>query len=539
MAGMAAVMHSRSRPATIRQVREAWRKVGVSLPEGDVAKAARNLTSREVVAGEHAYSFTVDLQRRWLEKHRRLDWVKEELLAAVREWDRTAEAGPGRRTPALPLEPKRGSAEFVAADHLHRTAEASAGGLVARHTERGGRRRSSRRLLVAAAITLAVVITAAAILLPMVFHHDSVTAAPAVAAVQPDHLADSLLGMQFAATDIPSGTSAFASQLSASLTSLTSSSDDIPEASGLVAAIHTKFSGADDIGVKYYVFDNLGDANSYFSSAPLYADKYRSAGSFLAAGIGDLTKCSRATAPAQLTSWGCLTLSYNVVSYSWVIQSGTGNGVDLESELALDAVRHLQSVAEVTPRAALLQPPGALKAAVLFAKLDSAFPAALVPEGLGTAPTIGTYSNPEPGLIGPNKRIEVTFPGSGADYTESYISIYVFDTAQAAQSWFSENPEPEDPAGKLDTPTYHVPFPPSGFLSSQQIQCNTYSQPAVKGSPTKGVSGCYVQWGNVVLSGKTKISATASNREPGAADNNMGLTLTWAALLRVGQAIGF
>jgi hypothetical protein len=537
MAGMAAVMHSRRRPVTVYQVREAWRKVGVSLPEGDVARAVRSLTNREVVAGEQAYSFAVDLQRRWLEKHRRLDWVKEELAETVREWDRSAEAGPGTGTATLPREPQQGSADGAAASQLQEPAGAPAGGTVARRTGHRGRRRSSRMLLIAAASTMAVAITAAAVLLPMVFHHDSVTAAPAVAAVQPDRLTGSLLGMQFAATDMPSGTSAFAPQLSPSLTSLTSTSDNTPEASGLVAAIHTKFSGAGDMGVRYYVFDNVGDANSYFSSAPPFVDKYRSAGSFPAAGIGDSTKCSRATAPAQLTSWGCLTLSNYVVSYSWVIQSGTGNGADLESELALDAVRHLRSVAEVAPRAALPQPPGALKAAALFAELDSAFPAALVPEGLGTAPTVRTVLNPEPGLIGPNKRIAIVFRSLEPDHTFRYEEIFVFDTAQHAQSWFDGSIKPEDPAGKTDTPTNHVPFPPSGFSSSQQIQCNTYSQPAVKGYPAKGVSGCYVLWGNVVLDGKTRISATAGNRAPGAADSNMGLALTRVALLRVSQAI--
>ena len=90
MAGMAAVMRSRRRAATAGQVRDAWRKVGVSLPRVILPRAVWSLTSREVVAGERAYSFAVDLQRLWLEKHRRLDWVKEELAEAVREWDRSA-----------------------------------------------------------------------------------------------------------------------------------------------------------------------------------------------------------------------------------------------------------------------------------------------------------------------------------------------------------------------------------------------------------------------------------------------------------------
>jgi len=94
MAGMAAVMHSRSRPVTVDHVREAWRKIGVPLPEDEVARAVRSLIGREVVAGERTYAFAVDLQRMWLEKHCRLDWVKEQLAEAVREWDRPGRAGP-------------------------------------------------------------------------------------------------------------------------------------------------------------------------------------------------------------------------------------------------------------------------------------------------------------------------------------------------------------------------------------------------------------------------------------------------------------
>ena len=68
--------------------------VGVSLPEGEVATALRSLTSREVVAGDEDYSFTVDLQRQWLDKHRRLDWVKDELAETVAQWNRFAEPWP-------------------------------------------------------------------------------------------------------------------------------------------------------------------------------------------------------------------------------------------------------------------------------------------------------------------------------------------------------------------------------------------------------------------------------------------------------------
>jgi outer membrane protein assembly factor BamB len=87
MAGMAAAMPTVDSPATADQIREVWRKAGVRLPAGQAASAARNLTAREVVvASDGAYSFAVDLQRLWLDKHRRLDWVKQELEEPARRW---------------------------------------------------------------------------------------------------------------------------------------------------------------------------------------------------------------------------------------------------------------------------------------------------------------------------------------------------------------------------------------------------------------------------------------------------------------------
>ena len=44
--------------------------------------------------------FTVDLQRPWLEQHRRLEWVKEELDEAVQQWQRAAAVLPSEAIPA-------------------------------------------------------------------------------------------------------------------------------------------------------------------------------------------------------------------------------------------------------------------------------------------------------------------------------------------------------------------------------------------------------------------------------------------------------
>lgn len=94
MAGMAAAMRGGAGPVTVGQALDQWRAVGVSLSEGEAIRSLRSLVAREVLAGDREYSFTVDLQRLWLEKHRRLDWVKDELSQAFAEWNRSAEPWP-------------------------------------------------------------------------------------------------------------------------------------------------------------------------------------------------------------------------------------------------------------------------------------------------------------------------------------------------------------------------------------------------------------------------------------------------------------
>jgi AAA ATPase domain len=89
MAGMAAAMQDGTSQVTMDHVRAAWRELAVSLPEREFAQAQRSLIAREIVSSGTANSFTVDLQRLWLEKHRRIDWVKEELAETVQQWNRS------------------------------------------------------------------------------------------------------------------------------------------------------------------------------------------------------------------------------------------------------------------------------------------------------------------------------------------------------------------------------------------------------------------------------------------------------------------
>jgi hypothetical protein len=96
IAGMAAVMRDTPGPVTIQVVTRAWGDLGVSLPEREAAQAMQSLISREVITGERSCSFAVDLQRMWLDKHRRLDWVKQELAEPIEAWNQARPRTLGR-----------------------------------------------------------------------------------------------------------------------------------------------------------------------------------------------------------------------------------------------------------------------------------------------------------------------------------------------------------------------------------------------------------------------------------------------------------
>jgi hypothetical protein len=89
MAGMAAAMHGEACSVTLDDAQQSWQAVDVLLPAREGTRALHSLAGREIVAGSKDYSFTIDLQRLWLEKHRRLDWAKEELAQTAQQWNRS------------------------------------------------------------------------------------------------------------------------------------------------------------------------------------------------------------------------------------------------------------------------------------------------------------------------------------------------------------------------------------------------------------------------------------------------------------------
>ena len=57
------------------------------VPAGSPRALRRPDRAGVVIASDGAYSFTVDLQRLWLDKHRRLEWVKEDLADQLARWN--------------------------------------------------------------------------------------------------------------------------------------------------------------------------------------------------------------------------------------------------------------------------------------------------------------------------------------------------------------------------------------------------------------------------------------------------------------------
>jgi hypothetical protein len=134
MAGMAAAMQGRTCPVTLHDVQDTWREAGAPLPDRELASALRSLTAREIVTGSQAYSFTVDLQRLWLQTHRRLDWVKEDLAETVQQWNRSAAPRP---TPVMTGPPSWATSGQAGAP-------GPAKGATRGHLRPGGSRRASR-----------------------------------------------------------------------------------------------------------------------------------------------------------------------------------------------------------------------------------------------------------------------------------------------------------------------------------------------------------------------------------------------------------
>jgi uncharacterized protein YkwD len=86
LAGLAAAMGDRNRPIGPHEVNRAWQQHGVTLPDSEHAKAIKGLIARDVIVGQEKYEFAIELQRLWVQKYERLEWVKEEIATSIQQW---------------------------------------------------------------------------------------------------------------------------------------------------------------------------------------------------------------------------------------------------------------------------------------------------------------------------------------------------------------------------------------------------------------------------------------------------------------------
>jgi len=91
MTGMATSMGEYNSLIETNDINRAWAQCDVVIPKGEMANAIRNLIARDVITGQNKYMFTVELQRLWVQKYRRLEWVKEEIEDTIREWSSNIE----------------------------------------------------------------------------------------------------------------------------------------------------------------------------------------------------------------------------------------------------------------------------------------------------------------------------------------------------------------------------------------------------------------------------------------------------------------
>ena len=62
-------------------IKNSWYSLGEDVPRGEIASAVKRLIARDVIIASPfgGYRFTVELQRMWVQKYRRLDWTQEEI----------------------------------------------------------------------------------------------------------------------------------------------------------------------------------------------------------------------------------------------------------------------------------------------------------------------------------------------------------------------------------------------------------------------------------------------------------------------------
>ncbi len=363
----------------------------------------------------------------------------------------------------------------------------------------GARRSRSRRFVVAGLGVLVVVIAVVVYLLlrpgpkPAT---PSVSAGHAIAAVSSDRIAGVLLESRLGSAEIPGN-------ISASKPELVSF-----RAYGLVDAVYVPLFGPGSVlSLNYFVFDNSGDASSYYANGRPLPDHYTLTGHFVPRGIGDSKKCDTGLEEATSTlvaHWesSCETLSAKVVSFIVVTSLTDSTSADkrISATLTVDAIRHLALVADAASRSRVAPPPASVTPPNLIDQIYSSpeindlLPANIT---LVSLQKFNLGSNSPPGLVA-GTYLRATVSGGG--YRDSVL-FYVFGTPRQAQGFYKTRPRPTGytSIGSIDS---------SGF--SQPTSCGRYREATSSSSPASYISGCAVLWGDVIAFSEAGPSSSAT-----------------------------
>ena len=71
-----------------QDVGRAWACAQIQLPQEEVDRAERRLIGREILRDQKECVFAVDIQRLWVRRHRRLEWVRDEIRPELKKWNR-------------------------------------------------------------------------------------------------------------------------------------------------------------------------------------------------------------------------------------------------------------------------------------------------------------------------------------------------------------------------------------------------------------------------------------------------------------------
>jgi formylglycine-generating enzyme required for sulfatase activity len=86
LAALAEAAGERGEAIPRRKLDHTLARCGFDVPPGKVTGALKTLWQQEVVTAREPYSFTVDLLRLWLRKHKPMDWVCQEISTAIASW---------------------------------------------------------------------------------------------------------------------------------------------------------------------------------------------------------------------------------------------------------------------------------------------------------------------------------------------------------------------------------------------------------------------------------------------------------------------